>query len=300
MERIYMKNLNFVNNITPEEIYRSVISRLNSMREGECNKGTFGTLACICGSYGMAGAAMLCGSAALTCGSGIVKMILPQSIYPIAASNLWEAVFVPVEENDDGMISHRSADKILESIKNCSAVAIGCGLGVSDDTEKLVSVVLEKCDRPVVLDADGINCVCRHIDVLKRRRYPTVLTPHPGEMARLTGRSIAEIQSSRVQTAESFAKEYNCTLVLKGTQTVTTDGENTVINTTGNGRLAKGGSGDVLTGITGALICQGTEIFSAAAAAVYLHGLAADVCAQSCSPSCATARDIISSIKKLM
>ncbi len=235
------------NKLSTEDVFDVVSETLEDMREGDCNKGTFGTLGCICGSYGMAGAAMLCGSAAMTCGSGIVKMIVPQSIYPIAAANLWEAVFVPVPQNQCGMISEKSIDEILDSVKNCSAIAIGCGLGVSEDTEKLVQRILIECNQPVVVDADGINCLSRHIDILKQRHNPTVLTPHPGEMSRLINSTVAEIQSNRKEIARNFAREYNCTLVLKGVKTIVTNGTLLAVNKSGNGCLAKGGSGDVLT-----------------------------------------------------
>lgn len=285
---------------TAEDIFEAVTEKLEKMRDDDCNKGTFGTLACICGSYGMAGAAMLCGSAAMTCGSGIVKMILPETIYPIAASNLWEAVFVPMKQSVYGTLSAENTAKILEVAENSTAVVIGCGSGVSEDTHKIVETILEKCTKPIILDADGINCISKHIDVLSKRTAPTVLTPHPGEMSRLTGLTVKEIQSDREKIAVDFANRYGCVLVLKGADTVTSDGKNTFINTTGNGCLAKGGSGDVLAGVIGSLVCQGISPLNAAVSGVYLHGLAADDCIEEYSSSCVTARDVIQAIKFLM
>ncbi len=283
-----------------ESIFESVIDEINEKRSGDCNKGTFGTLACVCGSYGMAGAAMLCGSAAMTCGAGIVKMILPDKIYPIAASNLWESVFVPLETSEDGTLSFSDFERILDEIQKCTAVVIGCGLKVTNDTEKIVSGLLRNCKKPVILDADGINCLSKHIDILKERTAPTVLTPHPGEMSRLLNAPVSKIQSSREQTALEFAEYYGCTLVLKGVGTVVTDGERLSVNPTGNGCLAKGGSGDVLAGIIGALICQGIDCYKAAVAGAYLHGYAANECSDEYSMSCVSARDIIEAIKFLM
>lgn len=284
-----------------EDIFDSVVDKLNEIRENDCNKGTFGTLGCICGSYGMAGAAMLCGSAALTVGSGIVKMVLPKSIYPIAAANLWEAVYAPMEESEKGTFSKETASEIAEISNACTAVVIGCGLSVCDDTQTVVETVLKSCTKPVILDADGINCVSRNINVLDERTAPTVLTPHPGEMSRLCGMSVREIQSNREKIAADFADKYHCTLVLKGVNTVTSDGKKTVVNSTGNGSLAKGGSGDVLAGIIGSLVCQGADPFNAAVSGVYLHGLAADDCVDNgYSLSCVIARDIIENIKYLM
>lgn len=283
-----------------ENIFDSVIEDLNKKREKDCNKGTFGTLGCICGCYGMAGAAMLCGSAAINSGSGIVKMILPKSIYPIAAANLWEAVYLPMEENENGALSKDCVLKLTEAANGCSAIVMGCGLSVCDDTQKAVETVLSDCTKPIILDADGINCLSRNINVLSKRTAPTILTPHPGEMSRLCNMSIKEVQANRQKLAENFADSYNCILVLKGTGTIITDGKNTVINTTGNGCLAKGGSGDVLAGIIGALVCQGIDLFDAAAAGVYLHGYAADECSDKYSMSSVTARDVIKAIKYLM
>lgn len=286
--------------LDPESIFENVIDDINEVRYSDCNKGTFGTLACVCGSYGMAGAAMLCGSAAMTCGAGIVKMILPDCIYPIAASNLWESVFVPLGTSKDGTLCGSDADRVLDAVKSCSAVVVGCGLKVNDDTEKIVERLLLECDKPIILDADGINCLSKHIDLLKQRTAPTVLTPHPGEMARLINGTVKDVQSNREKLAVDFAKSFGCTLVLKGVDTVVTDGERVSVNPTGNGCLAKGGSGDVLAGIIGALVCQGVDLFRAAVTGAYLHGYAADECTDEYAMSCVSARDIIEAIKYLM
>lgn len=283
-----------------EDIFDEVMDNICEMRDDDCNKGTFGTLACICGSYGMAGAALLCGSAAVTCGAGIVKMLVPESIYQIAASNLWENVFVPLKQSTDGTIASTEIDQIINIANSSSAVVLGCGIKVTPDTEAVVCAVTEKCTKPIILDADGINCISKHIDVLSKRIYPTILTPHPGEMSRLTGLSVGEIQSNREKIAADFAQEYGCTLVLKGVGTVITNGKRLLKNTSGNGCLAKGGSGDVLAGIIGALVCQCPDIFSACAAGVYLHGFAADHCIEEYSSPCVTARDVINAIKYLM
>ena len=280
--------------------FEKVIDTLNEMRDGDCNKGTFGTLACICGSYGMAGAAMLCGSAAVTTGAGIVKMLIPKSIYPICASQLWENVFVPLDETADGTFSADCSPKIVEEANKCSAAVVGCGMRNCPDSAAIVDELIKKCERPLIIDADGLNCISSHIDILKERTAPTILTPHPGEMSRLCGKTVSDIQSSRQSTAESFASEYGCITVLKGEGTIITDGSCTYINSTGNGCLAKGGSGDVLSGIIGALVCQGIPPLSAAAAGTYIHGFAADECIDSIAMSCVTARDVIEAIKYIM
>ena len=297
-----MKMFSFTKNTDIEAAvnFERVIEKLNEMRDGDCHKGTFGTLCCICGSYGMAGAAMLCGSAAVTVGAGIVKMAVPESIYPICASNLWENVFVPLPCSEQGTLSYDSMDRLLTEAGSSSAAVIGCGLRVNDDTTPICIDLIKKCDRPLVIDADGLNCICAHTDILKERSAPTIVTPHPGEMARLCGCTVKEVSDDRVKIAEEFAKEHSCVVVLKGAGTVTTDGSTTFVNPTGNGCLAKGGSGDVLAGIIGGLVCQGCGMLEAAAAGVYLHGFAADECIDSISMSCVTARDVINAVKFIM
>ncbi len=283
-----------------DKIYEDVTAKLEEMRLGDCNKGTFGTLGCICGSYGMTGAAMLCSSAAYASGAGIVKCIIPDSIYPIMAGQVWEAVYAPLPASDNGTLRYSDMDKILGHADGCASLVVGCGIKVTDDTEKIVCELLQKYEKPVILDADGINCISKHIDVLKERRHPTILTPHPKEMSRLLGGvPLSDIQNTREKTAKDFAKEFGCVLALKGHGTVISDGSKTIVNPTGNGALAKGGTGDVLAGITGAYVCQGIENFDACAAAVYAHGYAADIICHEVSPVGITASDIISILKLL-
>lgn len=239
-------------------------------RDKNANKGTFGNAVCVCGSYGMAGAAILCGSAALRSGAGLVKMCVPDSIYPIVAPSLTEAIFVP----------YNSRSEVLSACAKASCAAIGCGMGKSADTLAIVEDIITKTDLPVVLDADGINSVCEHIDILRRGNI--IITPHPQEFARLNAVDKDEIQADRIGYSTRFAKEYGVYVVLKGANTViaTPDGE-VFINTTGNPGMARGGSGDVLTGIITALLAQGLTLRDAALCGVYIHGYAGDIaCAE--------------------
>lgn len=239
-------------------------------RDKNANKGTFGNAVCVCGSYGMAGAAILCGRAALRSGAGLVKMCVPDSIYPIVAPSLTEAIFVP----------YNSRSEVLSACAKASCVAIGCGMGKSADTLAIVEDIITKTDLPVVLDADGINSVCEHIDILRRGNI--IITPHPQEFARLNAVDKDEIQADRIGYSTRFAKEYGVYVVLKGANTViaTPDGE-VFINTTGNPGMARGGSGDVLTGIITALLAQGLTLLDAALCGVYVHGYAGDIaCAE--------------------
>ncbi|MGN0519018.1 MAG: NAD(P)H-hydrate dehydratase [Acutalibacteraceae bacterium] len=239
-------------------------------RDKNANKGTFGNAVCVCGSYGMAGAAILCGSAALRSGAGLVKMCVPNSIYPIVAPSLTEAIFVP----------YNSRSEVLSACAKASCAAIGCGMGKSADTLAIVEDIITKTDLPVVLDADGINSVCEHIDILRRGNI--IITPHPQEFARLNAVDKDEIQADRIGYSTRFAKEYGVYVVLKGANTVIAapDGE-VFVNTTGNPGMARGGSGDVLTGIITALLAQGLTLRDAALCGVYIHGYAGDIaCAE--------------------
>lgn len=250
-------------------------------RPDDANKGTLGSLLCICGSYGMAGAAIMAGKAALRCGIGLLKTAVPKSIYQICASNILESVYYPLEETTNGAISFKNANFLLSACENSSAVLIGCGLSVCDDTKALVKEIITKSTKPIVIDADALNCICDDVEILKSVKAPTIITPHPGEMARLIKSTPQKINSNREITALDFAKKYGVITVLKGAGTIiaSPNGE-AYINHTGNSGMATGGSGDVLSGIIGSLIAQGAKPFKAASAGVYLHGVAGDLAAK--------------------
>lgn len=264
-----------------EQTDRNIVKKAVFNRPDDANKGTLGSLLCICGCYGMAGAAIMAGKAALRCGLGLLKTALPKSIYPIAAGAIFESVFFPLEETSDGKISKSNIDFLLCEAKKSSAVLIGCGLSVCNDTEKLVNSFIENCTKPLVLDADALNCVAKNPDILKKAKAPIIITPHPGEMARLVKLTPKAVNENRAEIAADFAKEYGVVTVLKGSGTIIASPEGRVmINRTGNSGMATGGSGDVLAGMTGSLLAQGAKPFDAASAAVYLHGLSGDIAAE--------------------
>lgn len=239
-------------------------------RDPNAHKGTFGHLLMVAGSDGMAGAARLCAEGALRCGVGLLTAALPRRIYPILSATLPEAVCLPLEDADAP-----AQLALREKSKTATAVVLGCGLGRTADA--LVWDVLCSGETPLVLDADGINAVAPHIDRLKTIRRPLVLTPHPGEMARLTGKSTRDIQAHRAAAARAFAEEYGVTLVLKGHETVIASPHRALLlNQTGNPGMATGGSGDVLAGMVGAFLAQGFDPHAAAMCGVHLHGLAGD------------------------
>ncbi len=249
-------------------------------RKADSHKGTYGHLLTVCGSFGMAGAAILSARAALRSGVGLVTVALPRSIYPIVAAAVPEAVFLPLDETEDGVLARSALRPLLSAMQKKDALLIGCGLGKGESVEMLVCELLANTKCPVVLDADGLNAVAKHIDVLKTVDVPIVLTPHPGEMARLCAADVPATEADRIALAMSFAAYHRVVLALKGHRTVVTDGVACKINTTGNPGMATGGSGDVLAGMTAALIAQGMQPIDAANSGVFLHGKAGDAAAK--------------------
>lgn len=264
-----------------KETDRLLFNKAVFNRPDDSNKGTLGSLLCICGSYGMAGAAIMAGKAALRCGIGLLKIAVPKSIYPVCATNILESVYYPLEETSNGVISSKNTDFLLEMCEKSSAVVIGCGLSVCDDTKNLVQSVITNCEKPLVIDADALNCICNKPEILKNLKVPAIITPHPGEMARLLHSTPKTVNSNRENTAIDFAKKFGVVTVLKGAGTIiaSPDGE-VYINHTGNSGMATGGSGDILSGIIGSLLAQGASPINAAAAGVFLHGTIGDLAAE--------------------
>lgn len=264
-----------------KETDRLLFNKAVFNRPDDSNKGTLGSLLCICGSYGMAGAAIMAGKAALRCGIGLLKIAVPKSIYPVCATNILESVYYPLEETSNGVISSKNTDFLLEMCEKSSAVVIGCGLSVCDDTKNLVQSVITNCEKPLVIDADALNCICNKPEILKNLKAPAIITPHPGEMARLLHSTPKTVNSNRENTAIDFAKKFGVVTVLKGAGTIIASPAGEVyINHTGNSGMATGGSGDVLSGIIGSLLAQGASPINAAAAGVFLHGTIGDLAAE--------------------
>lgn len=261
-----------------EQTDKNIVKRAVFARPDDANKGTLGSLLNVCGSYGMAGASIMAGKASLKCGLGLLKMAVPKSIYQIAAQSILESVFYPLCETSDGKISVNNLDFLLKQAKNSNAVLLGCGMSVCDDTKAIVNSFLENCETPMVLDADALNCIAENPDVLKKAKAQVIITPHPGEMARLVNSTAKAVNEERTKTACDFAKKYGVVTVLKGSGTIIASPNGKVmINRTGNSGMATGGSGDVLAGMTASLLAQGASAFDSAAAAVYLHGLSGDI-----------------------
>lgn len=242
-------------------------------RNVNAHKGDFGRILLLCGSRGYTGAAALAAMGALRCGAGLVYLGVPESIYAIEAVKLTEPIVFALPE-EDGMLAELAVDRIAQMLPNMDAVLIGPGLGQSKGTLSVLKTVLEQFYGTVVVDADGINVLAEHIDLLRGRTAPTILTPHGGEFTRITGHACKD----RIAEAMTFAADYQVILLLKGHRTVITDGTACYINHTGNPGMAVGGSGDVLAGMITALLGQGVSPLQAAACGAWLHGAAGDIC----------------------
>lgn len=263
-----------------------MITDLNFVKENlpkikdDAHKYSKGYAVIFAGSYLMAGAAILAGKSALKSGAGIVRLVVPESIYPICATSLPEAVY------------SLSGDEV--DLSKCGGVLFGCGIGQSELAENTLQKLIAECEKPLVIDADGINLLSKHIDLLKTAKCPVVLTPHAGEMARLTGLTSEYINANRVKVALDFAKEQGVTLLLKGKDTVIASSKGEVfINPTGTSALATAGSGDVLSGIITAFLSQGADPFKSAVMGAFIHGLSGDFAEKDLTNRCVTASDII-------
>ena len=242
------------------------------------NKGTFGRVISICGSKNMQGAAVLAAQGAIRIGAGLVTACFPDAAYCAIAPKLTEQLMLPLPSNLQGTFSRGAIPHLHENIEKNDSVLLGCGLGVNLETKDIVWEIVANCEKPLIIDADGINAVAQNIDILKSKKAPILLTPHPGEFARLTGKSIAEIESNRVELTREFANKYGVTVLLKGANTVIAqpDSDEYYVNITGNQGMAKGGSGDLLAGIILGLVSQGLSLYDAAVLGAYIHGVAGD------------------------
>lgn len=283
-----------------ETITKAYVKNCFKKRSVNSNKGCFGKQLNICGSYLMPGASVICAKAALKTGVGLLKCAFPKSIYNVMTGHLIQPVFVPMSENESKTFSMGALTHILDEINRADSVAVGCGIGNNDDTQVLLNQIVKESNVPVVIDADGINSIIQNIDVLKDSKAKLVLTPHPGEMARLVNEDASYVQQNRIDVAKAFAKEYGCIVVLKGANTVVTDGKAIFVNTTGNAGMAMGGTGDMLTGMIASFIAQGISPFDSAVSAVYIHGLCGDITAKEISQRGMTVDDMLELLGALM
>ena len=271
-----------------------VVSKLPK-RKPDGHKGDFGYLLIIAGSTGLTGAAELTANSAMRSGCGMVRVACPSSIQSVMATKLTEIMTHPLPDvAKKGALALRALGEIRKLALDYDAIALGPGIGRHHETMELVKRFVAENEKPIVIDADGLFALASNIDVLKKTKAPTVLTPHAGEFKRLTGIDAPADIHKRFEIAQSFAKEFNVVLFLKGSPTIiaTPDG-NSYLNPTGNSGMAKGGSGDVLTGIIASLLAQGLSVENAAVCGAYIHGLAGDFAADALTPCAMIAGDII-------
>jgi ADP-dependent NAD(P)H-hydrate dehydratase len=261
-------------------------------RPADSHKGMFGHVLVVAGSRNMSGAAILCASAALRGGAGLVTLAAPEPVMLPAATANPCYLMMPLPTDEHGQVTPAAEPLLLPAVAKCSVVAVGPGLGLGTAVTRVVIDLLARTTKPIVLDADGLNAVARTPESL-RRRDPLILTPHPGEFARLLGKTAAAVQADRETLAVKFASEKGVILVLKGHQTLVTDGRRLYRNTTGNPGMATGGTGDVLTGVISALVAQKLDAFAAAQLGVYVHGLAGDLARDGVGEICLTATDLL-------
>jgi NAD(P)H-hydrate epimerase len=260
------------------------------------HKGTYGTVLVLAGSRGMAGAAVLCGRAALRAGAGLVRVATPADVQPVVAGAYPGYTTLAVRQHADGTFGDGTAEEVIELARAADVLALGPGLGREDGTVAFVRRVLGGLkDTPVVLDADGLFAVSPFADEF-RRSAPFVLTPHPGEFARLTGTAAPMTDAERELRAVGFARRFGGVLLLKGAGTLVTDGARLYRNTTGNPGMATGGSGDVLTGVVAALVGQGLSAFDAAVLGAWVHGRAGDLGAAELGQTALTAKDLLGTL----
>jgi len=267
-------------------------------RPDDAHKGTFGKVLVIAGSRGMSGAAALAGLGALRGGAGLVTVAVPQGILPIVAGIEPSYLTMPLPDDDQGHLCNDARDSLERILSQQTSIAIGPGIGQSASLSSLVSWLFSKIQAAAVFDADALNLLASSRAALFARKRqtqgaaPRILTPHPGEFARLAELDTVSVQRNRERLAIQFAREHHVVLVLKGHDSVVTDGNRVAINSTGNSGMATGGSGDVLTGLIAALIAQGMAPFEAAQLGAYLHGLAGDLAAKELSKPALIASDL--------
>lgn len=275
-------------NYEEEIILDEEIKSLWKDRDDFGHKGDFGKIAIIGGSMGMTGSSYLASNAALKSGAGLVYNIVPREIFDIMSIKFIEPIAKTFDDLDE-------MEKFLEGI---DAVAIGPGMGIGVYGQEVFKKII-KTEKNLLIDADGLNLLSKNLNLLEERKnFTSILTPHEGEFARLTGLSIEEIKNNRKPVAEDFAKKYKVILVLKGHETIVTDGERTYTNRTGNSGMATGGSGDVLTGIISALM-KTYDLLDAARLGVYIHGLSGDIFARKNSKTSLRARDLIEGLDQV-
>lgn len=259
----------------------NILKSLKQHRRPDSHKGDFGKMLSVTGCDRMRGASIMSSMSALRSGTGLLTVASTWTCINNISYQIPEAITIPlVADNEGYILFDENKDTLEKALESADSILIGCGIGVTDSTRKLTEFIIKNARCPVIIDADGINCIASCIDILSESRADIILTPHPKEMSRLCGISTEGIQKNRIETAMNFAEKYGVTLVLKGAGTVTADSKQCMVNITGNAGMSRGGSGDVLAGIIASLSAQKYKSFDACVYGVYIHGLAGDITAE--------------------
>jgi len=281
----------------PQHLDLTTVKELLPKRPEEGHKGTFGHVFILAGSRGFTGAALLACEAAGRSGVGLVTLGIPYPLADIVAAALLETMTLRLPSTEHEGFSHESLEAALAFADDKQAVVLGPGLSRQPETAAFVHDFAARCPVPLLIDADGLNALSDNASVLCERTAPTVITPHPGEMARLIGKPTSVVQADREGTAKRLAQELKAIVVLKGRHSIIADpGSYLAINPTGNHGMATGGTGDVLSGLLGGLLAQGIEPFDAACLGVWMHGRAGDIAAERMTARGMIARDVISAL----
>lgn len=279
------------------DTYREAVRRVLPDRPEDGHKGTFGHVLIVATSRGFTGTARLTAEAAGRSGAGLVSVAVPESLLGIVAPMLMEAMSLPLPATDAGTLAEAAVAPALSAAQKRDAVVLGPGISTNEETCRFVIEFVRRCPVPILIDADGLNCLSQSVPCLKDCRAQVVLTPHPGEMARLAACSTSDVQGDREGIARRFADDYGCIVVLKGKGTIVAAPDGAyAVNPTGNSGLATGGTGDVLAGFTGGLLAQGMNPYDAARSGVYAMGLAGDIAARRFTQRGMIARDVIACI----
>jgi hydroxyethylthiazole kinase-like uncharacterized protein yjeF len=266
-------------------------------RDSESHKGNFGHVLILAGSTGKTGAATLAANAAMRCGTGLVTLGIPESLNSSIEPQVIEPMTCPLPDNGRGILCESVFEKIIKIARDKNAIAIGPGIGTDKSAKKLVEKLIQTLDIPIIIDADGLNLISENLEILNKAKSDIILTPHPGEMARLCSTTTKEIQENRLESAQKFAKKFNITLVLKGSNTIISfAGKKTYVCPVGNSGMASGGMGDVLTGMIAGFKAQGFSSENASIAGVYIHGLCGDMLAESMGDLGFLASDMVKTI----
>lgn len=264
------------------------------------NKGDYGKVLSVCGSKKYPGAAFFAASGAVRIGAGLVTCAFPDAAYPAIAPKLNEPIMMSLPCCEEGFLARGALEALIPAAEKSDCTLIGCGLGNTLGTSSVVEELLKETSCPTVIDADGINIISANINMLKAVRGRAVITPHPGEMARLLRLTVEQVQTNRILLAKAVAKQFGIVVVLKGANTVVSDGEKVYINRTGNAGMARGGSGDLLAGIIAGLVAQGYQLMQAAMLGTFIHGTCGDVAAKTISEAGMTPTDMIEILPRLL